>query len=205
MRCIYLIVLHLLYIAYRVSIFFSINRAKKQYEKKEIPNNDRWDAVQSLIRSSCCRMDQDAEREKGRNGKGRIWGEPRPSVCGIRGIRDALYVVLPREIFLLFEFFRATPYPLCSSRYPLIDIPRQEMRYRGNDTYVSEGRNRCDAALRRLTRHSDQWITHRSISLRFPKNFEVRVHVYQIFLAECIETYVWHYVFSMIKEKVFWE
>lgn len=32
--------------------FFSVDRAKKQYEKEEMPNNDRRDAVQSLIRSS---------------------------------------------------------------------------------------------------------------------------------------------------------
>lgn len=68
------------------------------------------------------------------------WGETRSN--GIWGIRDASYVVLPREIFLSSNSL-ATPSPLCSSRYPLIDIPRQKMRYHGNDTYVSERRNRC--------------------------------------------------------------
>lgn len=50
--------------------------------------------------------------------------------------------ILPREIFL-FEFSLDSLSLLCSSQYPLIDIPRHEMRYRGNDMYVSERRNRC--------------------------------------------------------------
>jgi len=40
-------------------------------------------------------------------------------------------------------------------------------------------------AFQRLARHSDQWITHGSISSRF-RNLEIRARVYQIFLAKCI-------------------
>lgn len=193
--CIVYILLYFYYIAYRVSMFFSVDRVKKQYEKEEIPNNDRRDAVQSLIRSSqngpgCWKggRTESRKRESLRRTSSQCMWHRRDTWRSVRGA--------PTGDFLLSEFSRATTYPLCSSRYPLIDIPRQEMRYRGNDTYVSERRNRRDAALRWLTRHSDQWITHGSISSRFPTNFEIRIRVYQIFLVECIETCLTLYIFN---------
>jgi len=109
-------------------------------------------------------------RRKTRGGKG---GETRESLS--RGyVRDAPRVVLPWDFpprAVSHPLVRDSPWPFCSARYPLIDNPRHEMRYRGNDTYVSGGRATDESARRASSFRS---MDHTRMLLRFSRTHLVR-------------------------------